>query len=185
MEEHRATNTGRFRGGLQLPLSDQTADGGGMDTEGTSSPSGGDKIGHVQNIAQRASFCQYMTESLPTSWGYWSMTLQLCMTLCIVQCMDSGSQTHTFTLGDRLRKARRQSGVTSQDMAELLGASRTTVSNYENGRSEPTATTVAQWADITGADLVWLIVGDALKSRCFSTEIDQLELFANTAAVAA
>lgn len=99
--------------------------------------------------------------------------------------MDSSSQTHTFTLGDRLRKARREAGVTSQDMAELLSASRTTVSNYENGRSEPTATTVAQWSDITGADLVWLIVGDALRSRCFSTEIDQLELFANTAAVAA
>ena len=76
--------------------------------------------------------------------------------------------TPTFTLSDRLRKARKSSGLGSSDMADLLKTSRTTISNYENGRTEPTATTVGRWAEITDADLVWLIVGDEadLRSRC-------------------
>lgn len=75
-------------------------------------------------------------------------------------------ETHTFTFGDRLRKARKESGIGSQDMADLLETSRTTISNYEAGRTEPPVTAVAKWAEITDVDLVWLIVGD-VKSRCF------------------
>jgi len=86
--------------------------------------------------------------------------------------------TPTFTLSDRLRKARKSSGLGSNDMAELLETSRTTISNYESGRTEPTATTVARWADITDADLVWIIVGDRadLEIRCFRGDGDLVAL---------
>jgi DNA-binding XRE family transcriptional regulator len=94
-------------------------------------------------------------------------------------CMAE-QRVHQFTLGDRLRKARMATGLSSQDMADLLDASRTTVSNYEHGRTEPTATVAARWAELTDVNLVWLITGeddDDVRSRCFPHDDHQLPLF--------
>ena len=65
----------------------------------------------------------------------------------------------TWTLADRLRKSRQMAGLEQADVAELLGVSRNTISNYETGKSEPTATTFVLWAEATRASLDWLALG--------------------------
>lgn len=63
----------------------------------------------------------------------------------------------TFTLGDYMRKARESAGLSSEGMAEQLGVSRNTVTNYERDNTEPTFTRLRLWARITGVDLEWLL----------------------------
>jgi transcriptional regulator with XRE-family HTH domain len=77
----------------------------------------------------------------------------------------------TFTLGDRLAKARDTAGIKSQDMAKLLDVSRTTITNYESGRTVPTVTTVQRWSEITGVPASWIIdePEEPVRSRCFRT----------------
>jgi transcriptional regulator with XRE-family HTH domain len=115
-----------------------------------------------------------------------TQALTLCVTLCILGRMTD-IITPGWTLGDRLRKARSQAGIGSEQMATIIGASRGTISNYENDHTDIPVKAITKWATATGVPVSWLIHGDDpdLRSRCFSAEIDQLELFANTAAVAA
>jgi predicted transcriptional regulator len=99
----------------------------------------------------------------------------------------SDTMIPTWTIGDRMHKARRSSRIGSAEMADRIGATRATVSNYENGRTEPPIKVIQRWSEATGVPITWLIEGDdpEIRNRCFSAEIDQLELFANNAAVAA
>jgi transcriptional regulator with XRE-family HTH domain len=64
-----------------------------------------------------------------------------------------------FGLPDRLGKALSVAGVPSNDMADYLGISRTTISNYINGRTEPKKQTLRLWAVRTGVPLEWLETG--------------------------
>lgn len=52
---------------------------------------------------------------------------------------NTGAETNTPTghgnIGRKLRDARKNSGLTQESVAELLGVSRQTVSNWENGIS--------------------------------------------------
>jgi transcriptional regulator with XRE-family HTH domain len=74
----------------------------------------------------------------------------------------------TFTLGDRLAKARDTAGIKSQEMAKLLDVSRTTVSNYESGRTVPTVTIVQRWSEITGVPASWIIEEPERNTQAFS-----------------
>jgi transcriptional regulator with XRE-family HTH domain len=51
---------------------------------------------------------------------------------------------------DRMRKALRHAGVGMQEMADYLGVSRTSTSNWTNGRILPSITTLRAWAMRTG-----------------------------------
>lgn len=64
-----------------------------------------------------------------------------------------------FTLGDRLRKARIEAGLDAKELAGRLHVSTATVSRAENGRFEPKAVTVFQWAAETGVSLEWIAYG--------------------------
>lgn len=68
-------------------------------------------------------------------------------------------QQLSFGLPDRLAKALDVSGVTSGQMAERLGVSRTTVSNYIHGRTNPTRSVRRDWALMTGIPLEWIETG--------------------------
>lgn len=65
-----------------------------------------------------------------------------------------------FTAADRCRKARESVGLSQVELAERIGVSKNTVSNYETG-----ATThlrrivVGQWAWATGVPREWLSDG--------------------------
>ncbi|AGW42470.1 two-component system regulatory protein [Leifsonia xyli subsp. cynodontis DSM 46306] len=59
-------------------------------------------------------------------------------------------------LHKRLRMARIGADLEQADISERLGVARNTVSNWETGRSEPSATHFVQWALICGVPLEWL-----------------------------
>lgn len=63
-------------------------------------------------------------------------------------------------LHHRLWIALEEADIDVETMAGHLGVHRNTISNYIHGRSKPPASTVKEWARITGADLAWL-AGDA------------------------
>ena len=65
-----------------------------------------------------------------------------------------------FGLADRLAKALHVAGVTSNDMAAELDVSRTTISNYLNGRTKPKGLYMRIWALKTGVPLEWLETGN-------------------------
>ena len=64
-----------------------------------------------------------------------------------------------WDLADRLRKSLRVSGVPVHDMADSLGVSRNTVSNWINGRGIPGHQQLVVWAAITDAPACWLETG--------------------------
>lgn len=78
--------------------------------------------------------------------------------------------TPTWTLGDRLRKARMVAGIGSEQMAAIVGVSRGTISNYENDHSDIPARALMKWSAETGVPVEWLMGSDdpEIKSRCFS-----------------
>ncbi len=61
-----------------------------------------------------------------------------------------------WDLADRLRKALRHASLEQQEMAEYLGISRNTVSNWVNGNNRPSPPALKLWALRTGVDYDWL-----------------------------
>lgn len=63
-------------------------------------------------------------------------------------------------IGDKLRKARQSLGQTQEQVAEAVGVSRQTVSNWETGRSLPDVLSVIRLSDLYGVSLDQLLKGD-------------------------
>ena len=61
-----------------------------------------------------------------------------------------------WDVADRMRKALRSADISVQAMSAYLGVSRTSVSNWINGRVEPSLQTVRLWALRTGVPYEWL-----------------------------
>lgn len=69
--------------------------------------------------------------------------------------------TPKFDLTDRLRKAREVAGMSQDQLAERMGVSRSTVSNYEAGvTTNPRRIVIKGWAEETGCDYDWLMFGE-------------------------
>jgi len=66
-----------------------------------------------------------------------------------------------WTLGDRMGKALDHAGIGMQEMADYLGVSRTSVSNWIHGRIVPGRQTLLLWSMRTGVDLDWITRGNA------------------------
>jgi DNA-binding XRE family transcriptional regulator len=67
-----------------------------------------------------------------------------------------GGRVPEWDLPDRMRKALRESGLGVQEMADYLGVARSSVSNWINGRVEPSTQTLRLWALRCGVDYGWL-----------------------------
>lgn len=65
----------------------------------------------------------------------------------------------SWTLADRLRKSREAAGLEQNELAEVAGLSRATISAAENGHRAPSRATVAMWAMATGVSRSWLTDG--------------------------
>ncbi|HEY6279717.1 MAG TPA: helix-turn-helix transcriptional regulator [Streptosporangiaceae bacterium] len=61
-----------------------------------------------------------------------------------------------WDVADRLRKALRIAGIGVAEMADYLGVSRTSVSNWINGRVAPSVQTLRLWALRCGVPYFWL-----------------------------
>lgn len=66
-----------------------------------------------------------------------------------------------WTLGDRLRKAREDAGLSQVELALSIGVSRGTIGNAELDDRRPLPITLRAWADATGVPLEWLLTGTA------------------------
>lgn len=66
----------------------------------------------------------------------------------------------TWTVGDRLRKARQHAGLEQAEFADEIGISRGTVLNYENDRVKPRTIVLRAWSLRTGVPLHWLLDGE-------------------------
>ncbi|MGI6562439.1 MAG: helix-turn-helix domain-containing protein [Clostridia bacterium] len=60
-------------------------------------------------------------------------------------------------IGERLKLLREEKGLKQLDIAQMLGVSRTTYTQYETGKSEPDLTTVAKLADYFNVSLDYLL----------------------------
>jgi transcriptional regulator with XRE-family HTH domain len=71
-------------------------------------------------------------------------------------------------LGDRLREARRKSGLSLEEASRRAGTNRRSLYSYEKGLVDPRVGDLAEIAAALGTSLIWLITGDERTS-----EIDQ------------
>lgn len=60
-------------------------------------------------------------------------------------------------LGNRIREARKRSGLTQARLGELMGVGQTTIQGWENGRNEPALENLNKLAEKTSSDKNWLI----------------------------
>lgn len=81
-----------------------------------------------------------------------------------------------WTLGDRLRKAREFAGLDQDELAERIGISRGTVSNYELGRGQrpPKRIVINAWAEVTNVPVSWLTDTEQAASRISHEYSDDL-----------
>lgn len=61
-----------------------------------------------------------------------------------------------WTLGDRLRKARQTTGLTTREFAQKIGVSQATITNAENDHHAVRRITLNAWSLATGVPLEWL-----------------------------
>ena len=64
-------------------------------------------------------------------------------------------ETETLLLPNRLHRARRESGLTQEEVAERTGVARNTVSRYELGRQAPSGRSLLRLAAIYGKPMEW------------------------------
>lgn len=75
-------------------------------------------------------------------------------------------------IGQKLRQARLDSGLTQESVAERVGVSRQTVSNWENNRSYPDIASVIALSDLYSLTLDELLKGDAAMIRYLEESTD-------------
>ncbi|WP_125570696.1 helix-turn-helix transcriptional regulator [Lacticaseibacillus songhuajiangensis] len=63
-------------------------------------------------------------------------------------------------IGEQLRKARTDAGMSQEQLAEIMAVSRQTVSNWENSRSYPDIERVMRMADLYHLSLDKMLRGD-------------------------
>ena len=71
----------------------------------------------------------------------------------------------TWSVADRLRKAREHAGLEQGQLADLIGISRNSVSNYERGARTARRPVLVSWALATGVPLAWLEHGQAPNAK--------------------
>lgn len=74
-----------------------------------------------------------------------------------------------LTLGERLRKARRFARLTQAELAERVGISGATASNYESDLRHPPFDVVVLWSAATGVELDFFVSAVATPSGHHST----------------
>ncbi|HEY8528634.1 MAG TPA: helix-turn-helix transcriptional regulator [Paenibacillaceae bacterium] len=66
------------------------------------------------------------------------------------------------TFGKRLKQARGRRGLTQNQVAEMLGIDFTTLSKYENDKSQPDHQTLRELASMYEVSIDWLLTGERL-----------------------
>ncbi|MDT9719180.1 helix-turn-helix transcriptional regulator [Paenibacillus sp. ClWae2A] len=67
---------------------------------------------------------------------------------------------------EALMNARRKKGLTQEELASQLGYSKASVSNWENGYSNPTLSDAFRISEILGEDINTLFFGLRVQAEC-------------------
>lgn len=73
-----------------------------------------------------------------------------------VQHSPDGPIVPTWTLGDRLEKARHEAHMTQPELAETMGISRRSIIRFETDEKVPSRALLVAWSHFTNVDLHWL-----------------------------
>ena len=82
---------------------------------------------------------------------------------------SEGPRIPTWTLGERMAKARESAGFTQAEMGALFGVASVTVSSWETMTRQPKRllATLARWAELTNVDYAWLLGTKSPDSHIF------------------
>ena len=64
-------------------------------------------------------------------------------------------------LAQRLKEARKQSGLSQEKLAEAIGVSGHAIYLFERGKNRPALDTLERIAQATGRDIAWFFGGDS------------------------
>lgn len=64
---------------------------------------------------------------------------------------------HRETLGQKLKKARTEKGLTQKDVEEIIKIPQANLSNYERGRNEPDIETLGLLIDLYEVSADWIL----------------------------
>jgi len=79
-----------------------------------------------------------------------------------------------MSLHDRIKEARKNKGLTQEQLGELIGVAKTTITGYEKNR-EPTAAKVGEIADALGVDVNFLFQDEVTKLHENKATSDEME----------
>ena len=65
-----------------------------------------------------------------------------------------------MSLGERIALARKQAGLSQEQLGEKLGVSRQAVSKWESSQTNPDVAYVAQMCRLLGVSSDWLLLGE-------------------------
>lgn len=122
-------------------------------------------VGHVTILSQSGVGSSNDTLAGVTCWtnsygATYCLTLGGWRTFVIVSTQIAPhGRAYQFTVADRIRVAREQSGMDQQDLADASGLSRQSISNYERQVTTPRRPQLAAIALATGFDYEWLETG--------------------------
>jgi transcriptional regulator with XRE-family HTH domain len=89
----------------------------------------------------------------------------------------SPADVPAWDVADRMRKSLRHANGGVAEMADYLGVSRASVSNWINGRIEPSTQTLRLWAMRTGVSYEWLAGARDFRRRGFSSRPTSTPVF--------
>lgn len=69
-------------------------------------------------------------------------------------------------VGDRLKKLRKDNGMTQQMLADMVGVNVQTIRSYESGKYEPSRDVERRLEKIFGVRLGWFETDDVLDTEC-------------------
>lgn len=81
-----------------------------------------------------------------------------------------------MALSDRIKEARLKSGLTQEQLADMIGAAKSTVTGYEKGNRIPPAATVGLIADATNVDANFLYQDEVREHKENNVSLDELSM---------
>lgn len=79
-----------------------------------------------------------------------------------------------MSIGEKVRKIRKEKGLSIMDLKEKTGLSKSTISDLENNKSSPTIDTLQKIADALGVDVRDFFEDNTEKQSANITNIDDL-----------
>ncbi len=81
-----------------------------------------------------------------------------------------------MALSDRIKEARLKSGLTQEQLANMIGAAKSTVTGYEKGNRIPPAATVGLIADATNVDANFLYQDEVRERKENNVSLEELSM---------